>query len=164
MRPLGLQPARLLCPWDSPGKNTGVGCRALLQGTFPTQGSNPHLLCLLHWQVDSLPLVPPGKPLNLLSLSLSFLFFGLPFSSEIFHLKQLKSTITRIIQYNLQLNLSNVNICPCPSIFSSTLSPSPHYFLICVSLCCFYFCLSLSVSPLCLLLCVSLSLNIHLSI
>ena len=34
----GLQPTRLLCPWDSPGKNTGVGCHALLQGIFPTQG------------------------------------------------------------------------------------------------------------------------------
>ena len=40
----GLQPARLLCPGDSLGKNTGVGCRALLQGIFPTQGSNPRLL------------------------------------------------------------------------------------------------------------------------
>ena len=39
-----LQPTRLLCPWDSPGKNTGVGCHALLQGIFPTQGSNPALL------------------------------------------------------------------------------------------------------------------------
>ena len=57
-----LQPARLLCPWDSPGKNTGVGCFALLQGIFPTQGSNPYLLCLLHWQADSLPLAPPGEP------------------------------------------------------------------------------------------------------
>ena len=36
----------------SPGKNTGVGCHALLQGIFLTQGLN--LLCLLHWQVDSL--------------------------------------------------------------------------------------------------------------
>ena len=43
-------PARLLCPWDSPGKNTGVGCRALLQGIFPTQGSNPSLI---HWHVGS---------------------------------------------------------------------------------------------------------------
>ena len=49
---------------DSLGKNTGVGCHALLQGIFPTQVSNPHLLCLLHWQVGSLPLAPPGKPLN----------------------------------------------------------------------------------------------------
>ena len=37
-------------PWDCPGKNTGVGCHALLQGLFPTQGSNPHLLHLLYWQ------------------------------------------------------------------------------------------------------------------
>jgi len=36
--------ARLLCPWDSPGKNTGVGCHFLLQGIFPTQQSNSHLL------------------------------------------------------------------------------------------------------------------------
>ena len=41
--PRGLQPARLLCPWDSPGKNTGVGCHALLQGIFWAQGSNPGL-------------------------------------------------------------------------------------------------------------------------
>ena len=51
----------LLCPWDSPSKNTGVGCRALLQGIFPTQGLNLCLLCLLHWQVGSLPLAPPRK-------------------------------------------------------------------------------------------------------
>ena len=45
-----MQPTRLLCPWDSPVKNTEVGCHALLQGIFPTQGSNSHLLCLLPWQ------------------------------------------------------------------------------------------------------------------
>ena len=44
VRPPGLQPARLLCPWDSPGKNTGVGCCALFQGIFPTRGSTPGLL------------------------------------------------------------------------------------------------------------------------
>ena len=41
-------PARFLFLWDAPGKNTGVGCHVLLQGIFPTQGSNPHLLKLLH--------------------------------------------------------------------------------------------------------------------
>ena len=46
-------PAKLLCPWDSAGKNTGVGCHALLQGIFPVQGSNSHFLHLLHWQVGS---------------------------------------------------------------------------------------------------------------
>ena len=54
-----------LCPWDSPGKNTRVSCCILLQGIFPTQGSNLGLLHLLHWQAGSLPLAPPGKPLNL---------------------------------------------------------------------------------------------------
>ena len=39
--------SHILCPWDSPGKNTGVGCHALLQGIFPSQGWNLHLLCLL---------------------------------------------------------------------------------------------------------------------
>ena len=46
----------------SPGKNTGVGYHALLQEIFPTKGWNPGLLCFLHWQAGSLPLVPPGKP------------------------------------------------------------------------------------------------------
>ena len=39
-----MEPARLLCPWDSPGKNTGEGCHSLLQGIFSTQGLNPGLL------------------------------------------------------------------------------------------------------------------------
>ena len=46
---------------DSPGNNTGVDCYALLQGIFPTQGSNLHLLHLLHWQVGSLPPAPPAS-------------------------------------------------------------------------------------------------------
>ena len=56
LQPHGLQPARLLCPWDFPGKNTGMDCHFILQGIFPTQGSNSRLFHLLHWQVDSLPL------------------------------------------------------------------------------------------------------------
>ena len=57
-----------LCPWDFPGKSVGVGCHFLLlqippssdssSGIFPTQGLNP---CLLHWQVDSLPLSHQGS-------------------------------------------------------------------------------------------------------
>ena len=43
LRPHGLEPARVLCPWNFPGKNTGVACHFLLQGIFPTQGSNPGL-------------------------------------------------------------------------------------------------------------------------
>ena len=61
MHSYGLQSDRLLCPQDSPGKNTGVSCHALLQGIFLTQGQNLNLLSLLYWQVGSLPLAPPGK-------------------------------------------------------------------------------------------------------
>ena len=52
----GLYPTRILYPWDSLGKNIRVGCYFLLQGIFQTQGLNSLLLCLLHWQVCSLPL------------------------------------------------------------------------------------------------------------
>ena len=41
LQPYGLRPTRLLCPWDSPGKNTGVGCHALLQGDLPHPGIEP---------------------------------------------------------------------------------------------------------------------------
>ena len=58
-------PARLLCPWGSPGKNTGVGCHSFLQGIFQTQGSNS---CLLRWQADSLPLNNQGSLLTHLNL------------------------------------------------------------------------------------------------
>ena len=46
-----------------PGENTGVGQHFLIQGIFLTQGLKPRLLRLLHWQTDSLPTVPPRKPL-----------------------------------------------------------------------------------------------------
>ena len=52
LQPYGLQPARLLCP----GKNPGVGCH------FFFQGLNPYPLCILYWQVDSLPLSTLGSP------------------------------------------------------------------------------------------------------
>ena len=51
LRPNGLQPTRLLCPWDSPGKNTRVGFHALLQGTFPVHKVNPGGLSLLRSQI-----------------------------------------------------------------------------------------------------------------
>ena len=59
LQPHGLQRVRLLCPWSSPGKNTGVGCHFLFQGIFPTKGLNLHLL---HWQADSIPLSHLGSP------------------------------------------------------------------------------------------------------
>ena len=47
LRPHGLQPARLLCPWDSAGKNTGVGCHFLLKGIFSHSGIKPTFLVSL---------------------------------------------------------------------------------------------------------------------
>ena len=62
LQPFGLKPARLLCPWDSPGKNTGVGCYFFLQGIFPTQESNLSLLSLLHCRQILNPLNHQGSP------------------------------------------------------------------------------------------------------
>ena len=62
LQPHGMGPDRLLCPWNFPGKNTKVGCHFLLQGIFLTQGWNLYLLCLLHWQEESLPLHHLGSP------------------------------------------------------------------------------------------------------
>ena len=58
LQPHGL-PARLFCPWNSPGKNTEVGNYSLLQGIFPTRGSN---LCLLHCRRILHHLSHQGKP------------------------------------------------------------------------------------------------------
>ena len=54
-------------------KNTGVDCHALLQDIFLIQGSNLHLLCLLLWQVYSLPIALPGKAICRIFLRLGFL-------------------------------------------------------------------------------------------
>ena len=61
---------------DSPINNTGVDYHFLLQRIFPTEGSNPDLLCLLHWQVCSLPLAPSGKPKLIKPKFLSRFCFG----------------------------------------------------------------------------------------
>ena len=64
----------LYSPWISPGQNTRIGSLSLLQGIFPTQGSNPGIqFRYLALQVDSLPALPPGKPENTGVGSLSLL-------------------------------------------------------------------------------------------
>ena len=68
MRHHGLESPRLLCPWDSPGKNTGVGCHALLQGNLPNPGVEPRSPPL---QVNSLPSEPPGKPMTIIVIPIS---------------------------------------------------------------------------------------------
>ena len=69
-QPHELWPARLLCPWDFPGKNTGMGCHFLPQGIFLTQGSNPGIKPRSPvLQADSLPSDPPRKPCSLVWVS-----------------------------------------------------------------------------------------------
>ena len=65
--PHGLWSARLLCPWDSPGKNTagGVATPFSRGSSWPRDWSCVYYV--LHWQVDSLPTEPPGRPFGLLS-------------------------------------------------------------------------------------------------
>ena len=66
LQPRGLWPTRLLQLWDSPGKNTGVGCHFLLQEIFPTQGSSPGIEPgSLALEADASNSEPPGKPIFL---------------------------------------------------------------------------------------------------
>ena len=96
-----------LCPWDSPGKNTGVGCLALLQEFFPTQGSNPGLLhcrqilyCLRQQgspqpRVGHLKKKKKNKPTNnwhKLKFSLIFSFYYVKFLYRIIIKNMLNST------------------------------------------------------------------------
>ena len=83
-----MSPTRVLCSWVSLGKNTGVGYHAPLHGIFPTQGSNPCLFCLLHWQAGSLPLAPPGKPILsyyiiIIDLHVCLFFWTMDFSKNV---------------------------------------------------------------------------------
>ena len=61
-------PPRLLCPWNSPGQNTGVSCHSLLQGIFLTQGSDPRL-------IGSSPLNQKGSPYYMLQICTKILRF-----------------------------------------------------------------------------------------
>ena len=64
--PMDRNPAWLLCPWNFSGKNTGAGSHFLLQGIFPTQGSNPGLFSLVSPALAGrfFTTVPPGKPIT----------------------------------------------------------------------------------------------------
>ena len=63
LQPSGQEPTRLLCPWDSPGKNTGVASPDLQGSSWPKVQT--HVSCLLHWQAGSLSLTLPRKPNHL---------------------------------------------------------------------------------------------------
>ena len=117
-RPYWPQAVRLLCLWDSPGKNNGVGCHFLLKGIFQIQGLNPHFLCLLHWQEGSLPLMPPENQGDLLSShSISYenllhlpLQFPLPASTSPSPLACHELNIPALILSHL--DLASLEMCP----------------------------------------------------
>ena len=121
LRPCGLEPSKLVYPWDFPGKNTAVGCHALLQGIFPIWGSN---LCLLHLhqQAGSSPPAQSGKP-----SACSFTFspvFRTSFASALscleslcatprlvgFRMEDTKHSSIRLFTVNLQLH-ARLRIC-----------------------------------------------------
>ena len=149
----GFWPARLLCPWDSPGKNTRVGCHCLLQGIFPTQGSNPSPLCILHyrqvlyqWDTWEAPIPvratffdPRQKFLNNVTLSFSCLqlindnflkrehflgFIKIPFSS-------LPNSVKLFGYSGLWITLRElITAWICLSTFDSPSSPPSHLCLL----------------------------------
>ena len=76
LRPYGLQPAWLLCPWDSPGKNAAEAAVSSSRAS-PRPGVEPEALCCLHWQAGSSLLSPLGSPKQLfknMMVSGSFVF------------------------------------------------------------------------------------------
>ena len=112
----GLGQGAATCPWDSPGKNTGMGYHALLQGIFPTQGLSPILLSLLHWHVNSLPLAPPGKPSEEMRLPKSLELFSKSQTSKSeqhFLLKNKKNSLYLAV---LGLSWGMQNLVPQPGI------------------------------------------------
>ena len=89
-------PARLLSPWDSPGKNTGVGCHFLPWGNFLTQGSNS---CLLHYRQMLYCLSQQGSPLVLKLHSIWWGSVAICFSHSLF-------VLALILSHKLQCFLS----------------------------------------------------------
>ena len=97
-------------------KNTGMGCPALLQGIFQTQGSNQHLLCVLHQQRNSLPLALPGKPHEMSCYCVTDTFYSPSVSDDLKknprEMLMLVSMLTLVVEY----------MCTC-SVVCDSLQP-----------------------------------------
>ena len=124
--PSGLQPARLLCPWDSPCKKIGVDCHFLLQGIFPIQGSN---LCLLPWQGDSSPLSHLRSPYICIwhILYIMSKFFRLVQISSVLFCRERSSVrlwVTKIVSKTVKSHGSNLAFSASRPGSGSTLTGS----------------------------------------
>ena len=128
LRPRGLQPTRLLGPWDFPGKSTEVGFHFLLQGIFPTQGSNPGLP---HCRQTLLPSDLPGKPHMYVCYTYKNIFFIRLFSiiGDYNILSIVPCAIQQILVYNCllkfisQINFQNKQILNNLASFFFNLQP-----------------------------------------
>ena len=102
-----------------------VGCHVLLQGIFPTQESNPCLLCLLHWQGGSLPLASPGKPFCCCSVTESCPLFVTPRTAayQAFLSFTISQSLLRLMSIESMMPSSHLILCYLflllPSVFPS---------------------------------------------
>ena len=102
----GLESARFLCPWNSPGKNTWVGCHFFLQGIFPTQGLNPGLL---HCKQIIYRLNYKGSQISICPIFETFLFFLLFPSLEFLYIYSFGTLFIILIFWCLYSTLKLLN-------------------------------------------------------
>ena len=128
--PHGRKPTRLLCPWNFPDKNSGVGCHFLLQGIFWPQGPNP---CLLHWQADSLLLSHRRSPVKRIVSQNKYCLVNYPqctswensdWSGYYIYWKWFISMVISNIQFSSVQSLSRVQLFATPWIASRQASLS----------------------------------------
>ena len=93
---------------------------ALLRGLFPIQGSNPHLLCLLHWQAASLPLAPPGKPIY---LCVCVCVYDMRYISCLPYISYMEAHVS--LRCSLFTTRVGIRISPVPQARFLFLSPAP---------------------------------------
>ena len=107
---------KALCLWDSPGKNTGVGCHAIFKEIFPTQGSNPGPTL----QADSLQAEPPGKPNRLAIALFIHCFFNVFLQLSGFY-------FFRALKFSQQKRAGNTELPYTPCFHTHTASPTINF-------------------------------------
>ena len=110
-----LQPTRLLCPWDFPGKDTAVGCHVLLSGIFPTQGLNPGLLYCrqILYQLSYKVIIHKN---NTYPSNYSYIYLEFPS-----HRKKKVTKVIKLKAYKMRLLLAGVDNSDKQDEFAATL-------------------------------------------